>query len=94
MNVLKFNEFNKTNESYGNDYNPIEDGFITGEWHGYDAIVVYMDDDEYTILVGPFTEEDAIEFIENGDTPENDEKYGEYVVTCTHEEWDEQQTRY
>lgn len=85
MNVLKFNEFNKTNESYTNDYDPIEDGFITGECHGEDAIGVYMDDDEYTL--GPFTEEDASEYIENSDT-----HYGDAIVTCSVEEWDEQQT--
>lgn len=92
MKVLKFNEFNKTNESYTNDYDPVKDGFVAGEWHGEDAIVVYMDDDEYTFLVGPYTEEDAVEYIENGDTPENHDKYGDDVVTCSVEEWREQQT--
>lgn len=60
-------------------------------WHGEDAHIIYIDDDECTLLVGNFTDEEVNDIITKY---ENDEDLGEIderIVWATREEFDEQQ---
>lgn len=60
-------------------------------WHGEDGHIIYIDDDEATILVGDFTDEEVNDIITKY---ENDEDLGEIderIVWATREEFDEQQ---
>ena len=60
-------------------------------WHGNDGRIIYIDEDEVTLVVGYFTDEEIKDIITKF---ENDEDLGEIddqIVWGTREEFDEEQ---
>lgn len=63
----------------------------TCHWHGNDGRIIYIDDDECTLVLGDFTDEEINDIITKF---ENDEDLGEIddqIVWGTRDEFDEQQ---
>ena len=70
-----------------------EKKFESGAWHGNNAYVLYDDGDEVTIIVGDYNDSELKKILKGfeSDSPEFEDKYGEYVVTVDKNEWEEQQ---
>ena len=63
----------------------------SGNWHGYDAWVLYDDGTNLTILVGGHSLEEALKVKELCDNDKDTSKYDDYLVWGDSGEWVEQQ---
>ena len=66
----------------------------SGYWDEAFAWVLTEEDDEVYILVGSWSEEEALEAKEILDNEEDDDEFGEYIHCVNAEEWTEYQDRY
>lgn len=63
----------------------------SGSWHGNDAWVLYDDGHELTILIGDYTEKEALKVKNMLDKDEDLGKYNDFIVWTDAEEWVKQQ---
>lgn len=66
----------------------------SGHWDEANAWVLTEEDDEVYILVGSWSEEEALEAKEILDNEEYDEEFSECIHCVNAEEWDDYQDRY
>lgn len=74
-------------EGYDSDYDPVESGFKRGDWQNESAIVLSMDQNSVTILVGEFADDEALDLYLNEDDPDVSGKYEDRVLTIDMVDW-------